>query len=369
VAPARAPQRHRPRPSTARRRPGDLSTAGDGAGAPAIEVDELKKVYPGGTTALAGVSFAVGQGEVFGFLGPNGSGKTTTVRILITLLRQNSGAARVGGFDTAGEPARVRELIGYAGQAIGVDDDLTVHENLALQVLLHRVSPAAIKEQAEQLVETLGLSELLNQRVGRLSGGLRRRVDLAQALVYRPAVLFLDEPTTGLDPQSRGALWAHLRTLSQEGMTIFLTTQYLEEADRACDRVAIIDQGQLVKIGSPAKLKREVGEGRLLLTLADEDDRGRAADLVAACPTVARVEPAGRGDAVVAYVHDVRASVPRIIERLVDEAIEVTALEQAQASLDDVFLRYTGSRPHSEAPTIRAVSGLFAAAHGRRRRP
>jgi ABC-2 type transport system ATP-binding protein len=345
---------------------GGLSTAREGAGAPAIEVDDLKKVYPGGTTALAGVSFAVGRGEVFGFLGPNGSGKTTTVRILVTLLRQSSGSARVGGFDTAREPARVRELIGYAGQAIGVDDDLTVHENLALQVLLHRV--AAIKDQAEQLVEALGLSELLSQRVGRLSGGLRRRVDLAQALVYRPEVVFLDEPTTGLDPQSRGALWAHLRTLSGEGMTIFLTTQYLEEADRACDRVAIINEGRLVKVGSPAELKREVGEGRLLLTLADEDDRRRAADLVGAWPAVARVEPGGRGDPLVVYVHDVRASVPGIIQRLAEEAIEVTALEQAQASLDDVFLRYTGSRPQSEAPTVRAVSGLFAAAHGRRRR-
>jgi ABC-2 type transport system ATP-binding protein len=156
-------------------------------------------------TALAGVSFAVGRGEVFGFLGPNGSGKMSTVRILVTLLRQTSGSGRVGGFDTVREPARVRELIGYAAQATGVDDDLTVHENLALQVLLHRASPAEIKERAEQLVEGLGLSELLNQRVGRLSRGLRRRVDLAQALVHRPDVLFLDEPTTGLDPPRRGS--------------------------------------------------------------------------------------------------------------------------------------------------------------------
>jgi ABC-2 type transport system ATP-binding protein len=347
---------------------GDIKTANDGA-RPAIEVDELKKVYPGDATALAGVSFAVGRGEVFGFLGPNGSGKTTTVRILVTLLRQTAGAARVGGFDTAREPGRVRKLIGYAGQATGVDDDLTVHENLALQVLLHRASPAKIKEQAEQLVETLGLSELLNQRVGRLSGGLRRRVDLAQALVHRPDVLFLDEPTTGLDPQSRGALWAHLRTLSQDGMTIFLTTQYLEEADRACDRIAIINQGQLVKIGSPEELKREVGEGRLLLTLADEDDRRRAGDLLAANRAVARIESGRPGQPIVAHVDDVRASVPALIQILADEAIEIAAVEQAQTSLDDVFLGYTGSRPHVEAPTVGAVSGLFAAAHGRGRRP
>jgi ABC-2 type transport system ATP-binding protein len=318
---------------------GDLSTHGDGAGAPAIEVDELRKVYAGGSTALAGVSFAVGQGEVFGFLGPNGSGKTTTVRILVTLLRQTSGSARVGGFDTAREPARVRALIGYSGQAIGVDDDLSVHENLALQVLLHRASPAAIKEGAEQLVEALGLSELLNQRVGRLSGGLRRRVDLAQALVHRPDVLFLDEPTTGLDPQSRGALWTYLRTLSRDGMTIFLTTQYLEEADRACDRIAIVNRGRLVKIGSPAELKREVGEGRLLLTLADEDDRRRAGDLLAAHRAVARVEPGRPGEPMIADVDDLHASVPALIQVLADEAIEIAAVEQAQTSLDDVFLR------------------------------
>ncbi len=345
-----------------------MSTAGDGAGAPAIEVDELEKLYPGGATALAGVSFAVGRGEVFGFLGPNGSGKTTTVRILVTLLRQTSGAARVGGFDTAREAARVRELIGYSGQAIGVDDDLTVHENLALQVLLHRPSPAEIKDRADQLVEALGLSDLLNQRVGRLSGGLRRRVDLAQALVHRPDVLFLDEPTTGLDPQSRAALWTTLRTLSQEGMAIFLTTQYLEEADRACDRIAIIDQGRLVKIGVPEELKREVGEGRLLLTLADEDDRRRAGELLAAHRAVARVEPGRPGEPMIAHVDDVHASVPALTKMLADEAIEIAAVEQAQTSLDDVFLRYTGSRPHVEAPTVRAVSGLFAAAHGGRRR-
>jgi ABC-2 type transport system ATP-binding protein len=344
-------------------------TARDGASGPAIAVEDLQKVYPGGTTALLGVTFKVDRGEVFGFLGPNGSGKTTTVRILVTLLRQTSGAARVGGFDTAREPARVRELIGYAGQAIGVDDDLTVHQNLALQVLLRCRSPAAIREPGGELVETLGLSELLNQRVGRLSTGLRRRVDLAQALVYRPAVLFLDEPTSGLDPQSRGALWAYLRRLSEEGMTIFLTTQYLEEADRACDRVAIVDQGRLVKVGSPAELKREVGEGRLLLTLAEENDRSRAADVLAASPDVARVERGGQGAPLVAYVYDVRASVSTIVQRLAEEAIEIAAVEQVHASLDDVFLRYTGSRPHGEAPTLNAVSGLFATAHGRRRRP
>jgi ABC-2 type transport system ATP-binding protein len=223
-----------------------------------IEVTDLVKVYPGGKTAVDGVSFTVGGGEIFGFLGPNGSGKTTTVRILVTLLQKTSGVTRVGGFDTDRQSDRVREVIGYAGQSTGIDDDLTVHENLVLQGLLHGLpSNRRSAQLLEELLELFSLTEVRNQRAGRLSGGLRRRLDLAQALVHRPAILFLDEPTTGLDPQSRNALWGQLQQLSrQAGTTVFLTTQYLEEADRACDRVAIIDQGRLVKLGTPRASSR-----------------------------------------------------------------------------------------------------------------
>jgi ABC-type multidrug transport system ATPase subunit len=344
------------------------STVATGQGSTtAIEVEDLTKVYAGGRSALAGISFSVARGEVFGFLGPNGSGKTTTVKILVTLLRQTSGRATVGGFDTNRDAGRVRELIGYTGQTVGVDDDLKVHEHLIFQVLLHGRSPQASRGRAMELAEALGLSNLLNERVGRLSGGLRRRVDLAQALVYRPAVLFLDEPTSGLDPQSRGALWAYLRRLSSEGTTIFLTTQYLEEADHACDRVAIIDQGRLVTIGSPAELKAEVGEGRLLLTLARESDRNTAADLIAATPTVARLDVGRQEEPLVAYVRDVDASLPLILQQLNQSGIEITTVKQTNASLDDVFLRYTGRRPVVEAPSVKAVSSMFSSAHGRRR--
>jgi ABC-2 type transport system ATP-binding protein len=346
---------------------GGHDTVQGGPGAAAIEVENLTKVYAGGKTALAGISFSVAPGEVFGFLGPNGSGKTTTVKILVTLLKQTSGRATVGGFDTGRDAGRVRELIGYTGQTVGVDDDLKVHEHLILQVLLHGRSPRAGRDQAMEIVEALGLSNLLNERVGRLSGGLRRRVDLAQALVYQPTVLFLDEPTSGLDPQSRGALWAYLRRLSREGTTIFLTTQYLEEADQACDRVAIIDHGQLVTIGSPAELKAEVGEGRLLLTLAREGDRNAAADLIAATPTVARLEVGRHEEPLVAYVRDVDASLPLILRQLNEGGIDITTVRQANASLDDVFLRYTGRRPVVEAPSVKAVSSVFSSAHGRRR--
>ena len=332
----------------------------------AIEVEDLVKAYPGGKTALNGISFAVERGEIFGFLGPNGSGKTTTVRILVTLLRATSGAARVSGFDVGRMASRVRQSIGYTAQATGVDDDLTVHEHLVLQALLHGLPPSREQQmRIEVLIEAFSLAEVANERASRLSGGLRRRLDLAQAIVHRPQVLFLDEPTTGLDPQSRGALWDYLRHASRDGTSIFLTTQHLEEADRACDRVAIIDGGRLVKEGTPAALKEEVGEGRLRLTLANGADPARAARALAGCPEVVSVEP---GDPLVARVRSVGPSLAPVI-RLLDEAgISLAGVETEQATLDDVFLRYTGRAPRVEAPAANSVSSLFAAAHGRRRR-
>jgi len=332
-----------------------------------IEVEDLVKVYPGGKTAVDGVCFTVGAGEIFGFLGPNGSGKTTTVRILVTLLRKTSGITRVGGFDTDRQPHRVRQVIGYAGQSTGIDDDLTVHENLVLQGLLHGLPPSRQSAgRLEELLELFSLTGVRNQRAGRLSGGLRRRLDLAQALVHQPAILFLDEPTTGLDPQSRRALWGQLRHLSREqGTTVFLTTQYLEEADQACDRVAILDGGRLVKLGTPRALKQEVGQGRLELRLRDQGSGAHAARALARAPQVTRVEP---GDPLLVYVRDVGASVVPVIRRLEAEGIGIAAVEQARASLDEVFLRYTGARPRAEAPVAGAVSSIFGAAHGGKRR-
>ena len=336
---------------------------------PAIEADHLVKVYPGGKTALGGVSFAVGRGEIFGFLGPNGSGKTTTVRILVTLLRATRGAGRVAGFDTAREAHLVRRVIGYAGQSVGVDDDLTASENLAVTGFIHGLRHDESWRRAAELLGDFSLAGAGNVRAGRLSGGLRRRLDLAQALVHRPEVLFLDEPTTGLDPQSRNALWHQLRGLSRDGgTTVFLTTQYLEEADRACDRVAILDGGRLVRVGTPASLKEEVGGGRLAVMLGDEADRPRATRALGYLPGLVRLEPGGAGDPVVAYVRDARASAAPVVGLLSAEGIGVAALDQAQASLDDVFLRYTGDRPRAEPALAGAVSSVFVAAHGRRRR-
>jgi daunorubicin resistance ABC transporter ATP-binding subunit len=330
----------------------------------AVEVEGLTKVYAGGKRAVNDVSFFVERGEIFGFLGPNGSGKTTTVRILVTLLRQTSGAARVGGFDVNRQAGQVRKAIGYAGQFTGVDDDLSAVENLALNGILHGVPHDECFSRAEVLLEAFSLREVADVRAGRLSGGMRRRLDLAQALVHRPAVLFLDEPTTGLDPQSRNALWDLLRGLAADGTTVFLTTQYLEEADRACDRVAIIDDGRLVTIGTPTALKQEVGGGRLVLTLAHTSQADRATQLLRSRTEVTRV---ALSDPLTVYVDDPTASAPALLKVLDTNAIAVAAMEQAQATLDDVFLRYTGQRPRAEARVEGAVSSMFRAVHGKRR--
>jgi daunorubicin resistance ABC transporter ATP-binding subunit len=331
---------------------------------PAVEVDGLTKVYAGGKRALDGVSFSVDQGEIFGFLGPNGSGKTTAVRILVTLLRQTSGTARVGGFDISRQAGQVRTAIGYAGQFTGVDDDLTALENLALNGILHSVPHDECFSRAGELLEAFSLGDVTDVRAGRLSGGMRRRLDLAQALMHRPSVLFLDEPTTGLDPQSRNALWDLLRDLAAHGTTVFLTTQYLEEADRACDRVAIIDNGRLVTIGTPKALKDEVGGGRLVLTLKRPADQGRAVHILRQRAEVTRVAP---GEPLAVYVEDPKASAPVVLKILDAEDVSVAAVEQVQATLDDVFLRYTGERPRAEARVEGAVSSMFRAVHGKKR--
>ncbi len=230
------------------------------AEAHAIEVRDLVKVYRDGTRAVDGISFTVRPGEIFGFLGPNGSGKTTVTKILVTLLKPTDGIARITGFDTATEPHEARKVIGFAGQSTGIDDDLTAAENAAFHGILHGLSHADAWQRAPELLATFALGDVAGRRAGRLSSGMRRRLDLAVALVHRPEVIFLDEPTTGLDPQSRAALWAELRRLSTEdGTTIFFTTQYLEEADRAADKVAIIDGGRLVAQGTPTALKERLG--------------------------------------------------------------------------------------------------------------
>lgn len=328
---------------------------------PIIEVEDLVKVYPDGTRAVDGVTFDVSEGEIFGFLGPNGAGKTTTIRVLVTLLPKTSGAARVVGVDVAENPEHVRRTIGYAAQFIGVDIDLTARENLILQGRLHAMSFGDAARRADELLDLMALSTVAHKRAGTFSGGMRRRLDLAQALVHSPPIVFLDEPTTGLDPQTRKALWQHLEEMNRAGTTIFLTTQYLEEADRLCRRLAIIDHGKIVVTGAPAVLKRDVGGDVITLTLPEDvapDVFERAGAAMAGLPGASAPQR---------FDHSFALPVPRapellsdLIRRLDEQRVPIEALTLSSPSLDDVFLRYTGERMRIEATDSRAASSAMA---------
>src|SRR5689334_2033206 len=237
-----------------------------------IEVEGLEREFAGrggGLKAVDGIDLRVGDGEVYGFLGPNGAGKTTTVRMLVTLLRPTGGVARVAGFNVATDPQKVRRRIGVALQEASLDQLMTGRELMELQATLHGIPRREVAARAADLIHRVGLSEAQERRVGTYSGGMRRRLDLAMALIHSPEVLFLDEPTTGLDPTSRMTLWTEVRRLKDEGTTVFLTTQYLEEADQLADRVGIINAGQIVAEGTPTQLKAEIGRPHLDITLAD----------------------------------------------------------------------------------------------------
>ncbi|MCX6385998.1 MAG: ATP-binding cassette domain-containing protein, partial [Solirubrobacterales bacterium] len=226
----------------------------------AIDVRGLEREFKGSIKAVDGIDLNIAEGEVYGFLGPNGAGKTTTVRMLVTLLRPTGGTALVAGYNVATEPAQVRRRIGVALQDAALDLLMTGRELIELQATLHAIPRASVRARGQDLIERVGLSEAQDRRVGTYSGGMRRRLDLAMALIHEPQVLFLDEPTTGLDPVSRMTLWDEVRRLKNDGTTVFLTTQYLEEADQLADRVGIISAGKIVAEGTPASLKAQVGD-------------------------------------------------------------------------------------------------------------
>ena len=249
---------------------------------PAIEVQGLEREYKGGLKAVDGIDLRVEAGEVYGFLGPNGAGKTTTVRMLVTLLRPTGGWAQVAGFDVAKEPQKVRKRIGVALQEASLDMLMTGRELMELQATLHGIPTRDVVDRASDLINRVGLTDAEDRRVGTYSGGMRRRLDLAMALIHSPEVLFLDEPTTGLDPTSRMTLWQEVRRLKDEGTTVFLTTQYLEEADQLADRVGIISAGKIVAEGTPAALKAEVDRPHLDLTFDGEADLELAVRVVSA---------------------------------------------------------------------------------------
>lgn len=224
----------------------------------AIEATGLRKSYPGGVEAVRGLSFSVPSGQIFALLGPNGAGKSTTVRILTTLSAPSAGSARVAGFDVVRQPQEVRRRIGYVAQASGVDPTATGRENLLLQGRLFRLPPRDLRSRVSELLELFQLTDAAERPAATYSGGMRRRLDVAMGLIHRPEVLFLDEPTTGLDPESRAVMWKEVKRLAQDGLTLLLTTHYLEEADQLAQRLVIVDGGQIVAEGTPAELKERL---------------------------------------------------------------------------------------------------------------
>jgi ABC-2 type transport system ATP-binding protein len=308
---------------------------------PAIEARGLSRSFKGGIEAVREVDLDIGEGEIFGFLGPNGAGKSTTVRMLCTLLPPTGGSAAVAGHDVVADGDAVRHSIGVALQEIGLDPVQTGRELLELQCGLYGINGAAGRERTAELLALVGLTEAADRRTKTYSGGMKRRLDLASALVHRPRVLFLDEPTTGLDPASRLTVWEEVRRINSGGTTIFLTTQYLEEADELCERLAIIDHGELVAQGTPESLKAEIGKDVVSVELHGADaDRTR--EVIGELPGLDRV--IAEQDALALFVDDGASSIAQIVRRLDSADVEVGAISVSRPSLDDVFLEATGRR-------------------------
>ena len=306
--------------------------------AAAIEAEGLRKRY-GTVEALRGVDLTVETGTVFGLLGPNGAGKTTAVRILTTLLRPDGGSARVDGIDVLTDAARLRTRIGVAGQNAAVDENMTGLENLEMVGQLYHLSRRVARERASELLEEFDLAEAGERVVKTYSGGMRRRLDLGGALVARPPVLFLDEPTTGLDPRSRLGLWELIERLVAEGTTVLLTTQYLDEADRLCDRISVIDHGLVIAEGTPEELKRQVGGERLDIRLGDMAERDRAIEALVGFGDTA---PYAEDGSVRVPLRERKGAIARAVRQLDDAGVAIDDIVIVTPTLDDVFLQLTG---------------------------
>jgi len=320
----------------------------------AIQAEGLHKHF-GRQAALSGVDLAVPAGTVLGLLGPNGAGKTTTVKILSTLLKADAGRAVVAGYDVATAPRQVRRHIGLSGQFSAIDERLTGRENLALVGTLYHLGRRAARRRADELISQFGLTDAADRQARTYSGGMARRLDLAAALVASPPVLFLDEPTTGLDPASRQALWQVIREQVSNGVTVLLTTQYLEEADQLADRIVVVDGGQVIADGTAAELKRKVGAERLEITFRTPEDAAGAVPVIgriaAALPTLGR-----DGRVASLPVPDGLATVGSIATGLAAAGLEADDFAVRQPSLDDVFLSLTG-RPAEAQPGPGTGSG------------
>lgn len=303
-----------------------------------IEVDGLTKIFSGGLIAVDHVNFTVKRGEIFGFLGPNGAGKTTTINMLITILKPTSGKATILGHDIAKQNNAVRNAIGLVPQEYTADDDLTGYENILLCADLYGIPRKVSKERTKELLELVELTAFKDKKVQTYSGGMRRRLELACGLINRPKVLFLDEPTLGLDVQTRAATWNYIKMLKKEfGMTLFMTTHYLEEADSLCDRIAIIDHGKIVIVGSPEELKNNLGGDIITLSIHKDVD---ISGLIEKIPHVKEVKKDNSNYTIKSESGEITA--PLIIEALRKESHVVTRLSLTKPTLNEVYLQYTG---------------------------
>ncbi|MGQ9565433.1 MAG: ATP-binding cassette domain-containing protein [Candidatus Bathyarchaeales archaeon] len=313
-----------------------------------IQVDNLTKIFNKSLTAVDHVSFGVKEGEIFGFLGPNGAGKTTTINMLITVLKPTSGTATVCGYSIQKDPNGVRNSIGVVPQEYTADEDLTGMENILLCADLYGIPRDESKKRAQELLELVELTKFADKRVQTYSGGMRRRLELACGLINRPRVLFLDEPTLGLDVQTRAATWSYIKRLKEQyNMTIFMTTHYLEEADNLCDRIAIIDHGKIIKLDSPNALKESIGGD--ILTVTTKEDDNDVSGLISKVPKVKEVKKQNSTYRV--KVEKGEETAPLILNALMKNGVIITKLSLSKPTLDEVYLEYTGKTIREEEGT------------------
>ncbi|SDJ38876.1 ABC transporter ATP-binding protein [Natronorubrum texcoconense] len=318
--------------------------------APSIEIDGLELTYGDGTAAVDGVDLTVADGEFFGFLGPNGAGKTTAIKVLATLLSPTAGEVRVNGFDVRAEPRKVRESIGYMAQETSIDPELTAEENIRFACEAYGVPRSKRDDRTAELLDLVDLTAVADKRSEGFSSGMKKRLDAATALVHRPPLVFLDEPTTGLDPNARNRLWEYFRRINARGTTVFLTTQYLEEADQLCERLAVILDGGIVADGSPDELKRQVGGDVLDIELQDgEDARARAVEIAGKFDAFEDAIVEGTETGISVTAKTARESGTDLLVALRDAGLTVTGFNVRAPTLDDVFLAITGERVDIES--------------------